>query len=146
MSTPKSIITPNDFGPAAVPRSRITRNGLGARMIYRGNPFSFFTDVLGPCIPFLSLAGGQDAASKAVRAGRLGDPSEGGGGGTGSTGGAATAGTTPDTAGEHGFPVTTGGTETAPVDSQANSNGKKGTNSSGGLFNSIRAVDSKRTT
>lgn len=138
MSTPKTIITPNDFGPRAVPRSRLSRNGLGARLIYQGNPFSFFTDVLGPCIPFLSLAGGQDKVSKAVRAGVLGDPSEGGGGG-GSTGGAATTGTTP------AAPTGTGSPAAPPnVPPPTGANLSSGS-SRGGIFNTIRSVDSKRT-
>jgi hypothetical protein len=33
-----------------------------------GNPASFLVDALGPCVPFLSLQGGQDQASQEARA------------------------------------------------------------------------------
>jgi hypothetical protein len=35
----RNLITPNDFGPKAVPRSRLTRNGLGARLILSDQPW-----------------------------------------------------------------------------------------------------------
>jgi hypothetical protein len=55
------------FGPATRPTLRLSRRGLGARLVYQGNPVSFTADVLGPCVPFLSLSGGRDRASDAAR-------------------------------------------------------------------------------
>ncbi len=77
----RTLTTPNDFGPRTVTRTRLSHNGLGARLVVRGNPYSFLADWVTPCLPFQSLAGGQSAASKAVRANALGgltnDPGSG---------------------------------------------------------------------
>jgi len=69
----RTLITPNDFGPPTVTRTRLSRSGLGARLIVRGNPFSFTADWLTPCVPFLSLAGGRSPASQAARTNALGN-------------------------------------------------------------------------
>ena len=57
----RTLTTPNDWGPPTVTRTRLSRSGLGARLIVRGNPFSFTADWLTPCVPFLSLAAGLAA-------------------------------------------------------------------------------------
>lgn len=54
-------------GPSK-PRAELTRTGLGARLAMHSNPASFLVDALGPCVPFLSLEGGQDQASQEARA------------------------------------------------------------------------------
>jgi hypothetical protein len=55
------------FGPPTRPTLRLSRRGLGARLVYGGNPVSFVADALGPCLPFLSLSGGRDRASDEAR-------------------------------------------------------------------------------
>jgi len=69
----RTLTTPNDFGPPSVTRTRLSRSGLGARLIVRGNPYSFTADWLTPCVPFLSLAGGRNPASQAARTNALGN-------------------------------------------------------------------------
>jgi hypothetical protein len=127
----RNLITPNDFGPAAVPRARLSRNGLGARLIYKSNPLSFFTDWLGPCLPFFSLQGGQDTASQEARAGLLGEGGASSYSVPGSATGAATTGTKPAT--------------NTPVASNPStpSGGSSSGGDRGGIFNTIRAVDAK---
>jgi hypothetical protein len=70
MSDRRQWTVPTDrLGPgASKPRAELTRTGLGARLAMHGNPASFLVDVLGPCVPFLSLEGGQDQASREARA------------------------------------------------------------------------------
>jgi hypothetical protein len=109
MSDIRTIRTPNDFGPKNQARARISRAGLGSRLIHKGNPYSYVVDWLGECLPFLSLHGGQDEASKLVRAQALQDQEDaraqvlsGGGGPGASTTGPASptapaAGAGPDT-------------------------------------------------
>ncbi len=63
----RNLTTPNDLGPAAVLRPRLSRTGNGARLIVKGNPFSFTVDSLTPCIPFLSLMGNRTPQSAAAR-------------------------------------------------------------------------------
>lgn len=55
------------YGPRSKPAARMSRTGLGARLIMKGNPGSFLVDWIGPCVPFLSLSGGQDQASQDAR-------------------------------------------------------------------------------
>jgi hypothetical protein len=63
----RNLTTPNDNGPAAVLRPRLSRTGNGARLIVKSNPFSFTVDSLTPCIPFLSLMGNRTPQSAAAR-------------------------------------------------------------------------------
>jgi hypothetical protein len=68
MSDRRQWSVPTDrIGPPTKPRAALTRTGLGARLVMPGNPASFLVDVLGPCVPFLSLSGGQDQASREAR-------------------------------------------------------------------------------
>ncbi len=128
MSQLRTLTTPNDFGPATVTRTRISRNGLGARLIVKGNPFSFAVDVA-PCLPFQSLMGGQNAQSRAVRAGRIDNNALADGGLTGNN---AT------TAAVNNPPGTDPGSSSASAPSSS-SGGGGGYASSGGPFGYVNA-------
>lgn len=56
------------WGPETEPQLRISHRGPGSARVYIDNPVSWVVDALS-CLPFLSLRGGQDAASEAVREG-----------------------------------------------------------------------------
>lgn len=54
-------------GPKTRPRPTYTKTGIGQVKQVRGNPVSWGLDCLGRCWPFLTLRGGQDEASQALR-------------------------------------------------------------------------------
>jgi hypothetical protein len=57
----------DQWGPKTKAAPRLTRTGLGARLVVKGNPLSFTVDSLSECLPFLSLSGGKDRASEEAR-------------------------------------------------------------------------------
>lgn len=54
-------------GPQSRPRPTYTKTGIGQVKQVRGNPISWGLDCIGQCWPFLTLRGGQDPASQALR-------------------------------------------------------------------------------
>lgn len=64
-------VATDKLGPNTAIRPRLTRRGLGGVLAVLGNPVSFTVDPVLGCLPWISLRGGRDAESAAVRQGLL---------------------------------------------------------------------------